>query len=934
MLSIFTLIRNKVLPYIKQETENNHSIVGNIVSYLKKSPLREPQREAIEVYLWLKFVGNNQKLSDIVKQGLLYDDDIARGYDYYQFFEKNYTLHFLNQFAQDNDLKNLQKALANDPNGEHNDWESILSELLHNFDYPNFLFSLPMGAGKTFLMASFIYLDLYLASLFNDDKRFAHNFVVFAPSASKTAILPSLQTIKNFNPEWILPKEEAEKLKQVIHIEILDSLSSQRKDKLHGNNPNLEKVNRLTLTKDFGLVFITNAEKVVLESYSKEDQMFVNPANAFYDEAKAADIKKTNDLREKLSQIKYLTVILDEVHHSYGTTGNGEKKLRQAVNVLNQHQNVVCVLGLSGTPYIQNKIEIGGSSIKLNQIQDIVYNYLLSTGIGKFLKIPDVVSADRKESAFIKSALSEFFEKYDFTYSNGTKSKIAFYCPSIKKLNEDVLPYVEEWYNTNRPKNKNEIFRFYSSVRKEDKKYELPKDSKAVFNNLDKPYSDKRVILLVAVGTEGWDCKSLTAVALPRQKTTKNFVLQTSCRCLREVDNASVETALIYLSKDNYETLDKELQQNYRLSISDLKQQAPLGIKPYVRKPNLGKLRYKQVYTKYKIIKKTTGSFAEELIKFDFESIKKKYDYDSGIERGKIGKDGIVSETHYSFNPHTDSFEYEFEDFIYDLSRILFMRFSEIDLSYQFEKELTGIYNKIESELEWISNNPYLTIEDIVKEVAARFMDAVDYTIEYIEDDTEIELLEWNLVNSPELIYEGGKFVPEIHRNQIKDYNKVPALWDTKFENGDNIDPLNSSFNYVPYKMDSDFEREAIYQMLKLAELKNLEVYYNGFSNNNLESFFIKTPDGIYTPDFLVIKRLTPGKYKNKTDKGEIEKVLIIETKGSTFYNDEFKRKEKFVKEVFMKHNPNFEYVCYIDEKGKNDFSKHLKDLKKLIEKL
>ena len=122
-----------------------------------------------------------------------------------------------------------------------------------------------MGAGKTYLMACFIYLDLYFGSLYKKDKRFAHNFIVLAPQASKTAILPSLQTIKNFDPKWVLPKVDAEKIQQIIQIEILDALSSKRKDKLQGNNPNLEKVNRLTQTKDFGLIFITNAEKVVLE---------------------------------------------------------------------------------------------------------------------------------------------------------------------------------------------------------------------------------------------------------------------------------------------------------------------------------------------------------------------------------------------------------------------------------------------------------------------------------------------------------------------------------------------------------------------------------------------------------------------------------------------------------------------------------------------
>jgi len=106
----------------------------------------------------------------------------------------------------------------------------------------------------------------------------------------------------------VLPPNDAAELKRLVHFEILDSLSSKRRDKLHGNNPNLERVNRLTQTQNFGLVFITNAEKVVMEKLSSDDQRVADPASLFYDETKAAEVKKVNDLREKLSQIPRLSV--------------------------------------------------------------------------------------------------------------------------------------------------------------------------------------------------------------------------------------------------------------------------------------------------------------------------------------------------------------------------------------------------------------------------------------------------------------------------------------------------------------------------------------------------------------------------------------------------------------------------------------------------
>lgn len=921
MNTVFALIENKASSWINQEKSKSQSVIGNLIKYIEKeNKLREPQRQAIEVYLWLKFIGNNQKISDIVKAGLLYDEEMAKGYDNFYTFGGNYTTQFLNQFFKDNGVENLRKKLVNDPKSEKTNWDEVLEELLHNYTYPNYLFSLPMGAGKTYLMACFIYLDFYFASLYKKDKRFAHNFIVLAPHSSKTAILPSLQTIKNFNPEWILPNKEADKLKQIIQIEILDALSSKRKDKLQGNNPNLEKVNRISQTKNFGMVFITNAEKVVLEKYEDKDKIYVEKDSMYYDEKKASEILKTNELREKLSKINYLGVILDEVHHSYGKNGEQEvKKLRGTVDVLDKHKNVVCVLGLSGTPYVKHTVKIGDDEIRLNQIQDIVYNYYLNQGIGRFLKIPEIKKADIKEDLFIKQALTDFFDKFDIKYKNGAKSKIVFYCPSIKVLNEKILPVIQDWYKKKRKGKEIEIFKFYTSGGKENKQYEIPKDSLAIFNNLDKPYSDKRVILLVAIGTEGWDCKSLTAVVLPRQKTTKNFVLQTTCRCLREMDNAAKEKALIYLEKENYKTLDAELKENYNLNISDLKFGSQPEITIKIKKPKLGKLKYKQVETKYQILSKKTIN--NNLNNFDFEKIKEKYRHDDRIITGKIGRAGIVAETVRGYN-ESDKTDYLFNDFIYDLAQATFDKFSEIDLLENHKKELEVIFNKIQKELGWIESNPNLELSDIIKYLASFLMEEIEYKKEIITSDAEIELLEWQTKNPSMALYQASgalaKFMPKITSQTIENYKRHPEDLE---EDAKNLDPQNISFNYVPYRMDSNFEINALSEMLKMTELAGLEVYYNGYKDNRLQSFWIQTPIGVYTPDFLILKR-----------KGKIiEKVLIVETKGKIYYDDEFKQKEQFIKNDFKKHNPNFSFVCFTDNSDNNDFTNFINQLKNLI---
>jgi len=931
MSVLANLIQSKAEYWTSEEKDNAQSLIGNLIKYVEKTnKLREPQRKSIEVYLWLKFVGQNKRLAEIVKDGLLYNEEVAQEYPA---IGDNPVINFLMQFANENELKKLQGEILKDTQGLKTDWNQVLEDLLHNFDYSNYLFSLPMGAGKTFLMASFIYLDLYFANLFKNDKRFAHNFVVFAPSASKTAILPSLQTIKNFNPEWILPKEQALQLKQTIQIEILDALGSKRRDKLQGKNPNLEKVNRLTQTKDFGLVFITNAEKVVLEKYSDEDKHLVDPTSMFYDEKKASEIVKLNELREKLSQIPSLTVILDEVHHAYKGNQEEEKKLRQAVGVLNQHEHIVSVLGLSGTPYVPNEVKVGDNKIKLNQISDIVYNYSLASGIGNFLKVPDIRKAELSEDTFINQVLSDFFNNFDIEYKNGTKSKIAFYCPTVEKLNENIYPFVLDWYRKNRKgKEDAEILIYYSTAK--DKKYAIPKENLALFNNLDKPYSTKRIVLLVAVGTEGWDCKSLTGVALPRKDTSKNFVLQTTCRCLREVDDAKSEKALIYLNEGNYGILDSQLKENYRLSIADLKTVGGSNIAVQIRKPRLGKLKYKQIKTNYKVIKKTVLDYKDTLNGFNFEEVKNKYDYSDVIAKGTIGKEGLIKESYVDLDKQADLADFNLYDFIYEISEATYSRISEMELWQNYQKEIESIFNKIVENSDWIARNPNIKLKDIIQYVASFLTSEVKYEMQTIEDNAEIELLEWTKEN-PELPLFSGtgsiyKMMPRIidDKKSASMFQKHPEHLEDYIADEDVHD---ISYNFAPYKMDSDFERNALEEMLKMTELKNLELYFNGYKDTYLQSFWIQTPRGVYTPDFLVIKRKGMKKYEKGTANSEIEKVLILETKGGTYYNDEFKEKEKFVKEIFIKHNPNFKYECFIDDGGNvfntNRFRKVLTEL-------
>src|SRR6202012_5714922 len=134
------------------------------------------------------------------------------------------------------------------------DYNTIIKSIFYNVTYADYLLSLPMGAGKTYLMAAFIYLDLYFAGNEPNNKTFAQNFLVLIPSGLKSSIVPSLKTIENFDPSWVLPEPSASRLKKLLKFDVLDEQKTAKKSN-KARNPNAQKVNPC-LPPPFGQVFV------------------------------------------------------------------------------------------------------------------------------------------------------------------------------------------------------------------------------------------------------------------------------------------------------------------------------------------------------------------------------------------------------------------------------------------------------------------------------------------------------------------------------------------------------------------------------------------------------------------------------------------------------------------------------------------------------
>lgn len=895
--------------YIKNEKRINGSIVGNLIKNIeRKGKLRDAQRLAIQIYLWLKEKGNNKKLSDLIKEGTIFNNSMP---DLFYPSESLYldkpVMRYLNRYFQDIKNKNKEDILGQ--NVSYDEYCKLIDDLFEDFDYPNYLFSLPMGAGKTFLMAIFIYIDLYMYEKTGDDK-YAKNFIIIAPSARKTAILPALKTIKLFNPRWILPKVDADRIKRKIKIEILDEIPND--DKLQNQNPNLAKISRTVNGHEYANVFILNAEKVIPNSNLSAEEIDNLSLS------QQTKLKRADQIKDALSKLQNVEIFLDEAHHTY-SSDTDTKKLRQQLDVINKNKNIKCCIGMSGTPYINRQIKFMNKNIKIQDIQDIVYFYPLTQAIGNFLKTPIIKEVDSNEELLISSALTDFFNNYDITYKNGTKSKIAFYCPSVKKLNEEILPIIFKWYEDNN-RNKNEILRYYSKDAG-GKEYALPKENKTYFLNLDNPTSKFRVVLLVQIGTEGWDCKSLTSVVLPRQKTAKNFVLQTTCRCLREVNCARNEKALVYLDYSNYKTLDSELNTNYHLHISDINdKQADYKEYPVCEiKENLGDIKYKNIYDKYIEINMSTSqqNIISLLKNYDFSKFKEMHPFTNQVGTTTIEENGLNQNITYASLDIKD-YEYTFVDFIYELEQSSFGSISCSSLM-KYKEQLKSIYEKIilPNNFSWIINHPSVSTYDVCKDISSIFASKVSCKKEVITEDVCISLLKWNMENKPLIKVtedDKDKVYPENAyddiENGIEHYEENQKELLRRYNDKMRIPNKEKSFNYLPYKMDSSYEFIFLQKILQNINNLDIEVYYNGYKNSDLNSLRIITPYGKYTPDFLLIKR----------NNNIISKILLIETKGKPF---ETEAKEKFIKDKFLKFNKNYSYIKIGDIKNNiNEYNK------------
>ena len=943
--------------------------VRDLVDYIyQRGMMRDAQIDAIKTYLYLKIACQGQPLWKLFAEGKFNVTDVDAeeiNVEARDTMMQNPAALALYQYSRQKDRNGTQIAPELEQfirqHAREIDYEQVLKDIFYGVTYSDYLFSLPMGAGKTYLMAAFIYIDLYFAQNEPMNPIWAHNFLILAPSGWKSSIIPSLRSIQNFDVSWLFPEATVASLKRLVKFEVLDELKSAKNSNLV-KNPNARKINQyLQDGAMMGLVAVTNAEKVILDRWEENDEKV---KNAFSDD-ELRQLTIANELRHTIGKIPSLSIFIDEVHHA----SDGEIKLRQVVTQWAMANKSFCnVLGFSGTPYVEKaeKVTLGGSfDIKNTNITNVVYYYPLIEGIDNFLKRPEVKLADNDMLTIVNNGVHEFLDKYkDTVYADGTCAKLAVYCGQIPALEEEIYPLVSEIvteYGLNPAEVILKRHKGSSSKKVGVKKYPEPEGSEAAFTMLDSSSSKVRIILLVQIGKEGWDCKSLTGVILPHEGAChKNMVLQTSCRCLRQVIRGEREKALIWMNKWNADKLNRELKQQQNITLQEFGNKPETELKHIERHSRMDKMQvppidFYQLKVEYEIqIVEEQPDTTERFTDLD---LLKKADASMATVQDLTGKivdyQQLLQEEGECLSYHwwlekivEESFEtLSIENILqYDLQlHSIFEAITKPMVGGDGERRMEDAkydHQQIRASIRkvFVPKRDYTIVDEVVPETASilsverpKPLDVLDDSRFYPSQETMDNILAWDA--NPEK----GDIPQEVY-DVVEKMRKMGMVEEAqtllKFKNiGVDTHPeRNQTYHYLPYRFDSNLEKEYFVQgLIPMMKAKQLEYYFNG--DETLTEFKIRCYrkvgkhweyDGLYYPDFLGLSRDAEGK---------IDRVCIIETKGEG-YAAKFKERKDFMEKVFVPQNNQAfrrERFHYLYLKDTDSFEKRMVNTMKMI---
>ncbi|WP_414452942.1 DEAD/DEAH box helicase family protein [Citrobacter freundii] len=267
-----------------------------------KAFLRQPQFEALETYIFLKEFLGNTKVEAVFKAW----------FERTGKFEGRKFGSFRGTAGQE------MFSFGDSDELELSSYQQLFEKMRKNSRaYPNYIFALTMGTGKTILMATCIYYEFLLGNKFGRDERYCHNALVFAPDKT---VLQSLKEIESFDLTRVVPPEYVNFLTTHLRFHYLEEAGTS-----------LDTLDRSRFN-----IIVSNTQKIILKRKHKEknsvDRLFgavgetLTSSGVYADAADLYNFDQpedegdltTNQRFEKLRRLEQIGIYVDEAHHSFG----------------------------------------------------------------------------------------------------------------------------------------------------------------------------------------------------------------------------------------------------------------------------------------------------------------------------------------------------------------------------------------------------------------------------------------------------------------------------------------------------------------------------------------------------------------------------------------------------------------------------------------
>lgn len=834
-----------------------------------KAFLRQPQFEALEIYVFLKEFMDNAKVEEVFKT----------------WFEKTGAFAGRQEGGLLGDTR--QGSMFDAVTQEQ--YKAVFAAMRKNSRiYPNYIFALTMGTGKTILMATCIFYEFLLGNKFEKDKRYCHNALVFAPDKT---VLQSLKEIESFDLALVVPPEYVNFLTTHLRFHYLEEAGTSLS----------------TLDRSRFNIVVSNTQKIILKRQHKEktpmDALFgatpetVSTPGVYGDAADLYDWDQpeeeaeltTNQRFEKLCRLEQLGIYVDEAHHAFGKTlakdmGIGAKEtdtsLRTTIDQLAANLNragtrVVACYNYTGTPYVGKEV-----------LPEVVYAYGLKEAIDKGFLKKVVLHGYRntRTDEFVDIAVEQFQEATKDLNPEGMLPKLAFFAATIDELTTELRPAVE------RALVKRGLPTSRILVNVGDEKLTSNDDIRE-FNRLDTPASEKQFILLVNKGREGWNCRSLFGVGLFREPKSKVFVLQATMRCLRAIGQAQ-HTGHVFLSDENLEILNDELQQNFRISAAELQKVASdkERVKVKVVEPPV-KIKLVRVRKQYNVREKTVlpgqALFPELVAREKWNELVEKYRLLETQQEGLTPSDAARASSSRTFDLTIRRKKHVFSGFSLMGEIARYLNQSPLETESLLEATKEGVDKIVEITNEF---NELLYDEVIPRLFRMTFdLDEAQKTEEH-----EVELIK----------------VPS------NGYYEVTAAKDKIVRSNDAVvrdEERDKSFHLDTYCFDSNSERTLFWDLLR--EKRVRKIYFTGMLTHGQSDFFIQyiDPDShtvrSYYPDFVFLREEPDGS----------EKYVVVEVKGDhQIDNAVVKAKKEFAEQIAVASGMEYQIIKSTDADARN----------------